>query len=90
MTVNNDKVGYKKPPKKNQFKKGKSGNPKGRPKKAEGEWDLILFKKFTLPRDGKTVKMTGLQLLQEMTLNEARKGKVSAARLLLKFHGFNV
>ena len=25
-------VGYKKPPKKNQFKKGQSGNPKGRPK----------------------------------------------------------
>ena len=25
-------VGYKKPPRKNQFKPGQSGNPKGRPK----------------------------------------------------------
>ena len=30
---NNKKVGYKKPPKKTQFKKGESANPKGRPKK---------------------------------------------------------
>jgi len=28
-------VGYKNPPKKTQFKKGQSGNPKGRPRKAE-------------------------------------------------------
>ena len=28
-----DDVGYRKPPKHSQFKKGKSGNPKGRPKR---------------------------------------------------------
>ncbi len=30
----NNEVGFKKPPKTSQFKKGKSGNPKGRPRKA--------------------------------------------------------
>jgi Family of unknown function (DUF5681) len=29
------KVGYKKPPKSGQFKKGRSGNPNGRPKKVK-------------------------------------------------------
>ena len=30
--MNDDEVGYGKPPKHGQFKKGQSGNPKGRPK----------------------------------------------------------
>ena len=31
----NEKVGYGRPPKSGQFNKGQSGNPKGRPKKAD-------------------------------------------------------
>jgi len=38
------KVGYKKPPKKTQFKKGKSGNPKGRPKKSNPQEKIDNWK----------------------------------------------
>jgi hypothetical protein len=32
MAKDNCEIGYKKPPTRSQFKKGSSGNPKGRPK----------------------------------------------------------
>ena len=39
MSKKDKKVGYKKPPKKTQWKKGQSGNPKGRPKKSDKNLD---------------------------------------------------
>lgn len=52
----NEGVGYGRPPKQHRFKKGQSGNPRGRPKKSgrrpkPGEIDVaaILNAEFTLP-----------------------------------------
>lgn len=45
MIMPPEKIGYKKPPKKSQFKKGKSGNPKGRPKGSKNK-PQYMDKKF--------------------------------------------
>lgn len=43
--TNNNNIGYKKPPKESQFKKGTSGNPKGRPKGKKSKSVSDLLKK---------------------------------------------
>lgn len=47
-----DEVGYRKPPRSTRFKKGKSGNPKGRPKgSGRAPYDVVLSQKVTI-REG--------------------------------------
>lgn len=41
---NDDEVGYKRPPAKNRFKPGKSGNPSGRPKKSPTDRALAALR----------------------------------------------
>ena len=59
-------VGYGKPPTKNKFKKGKSGNPKGRPKKEldfQKQFIAELKSPMTISESGKKKKVSKLEAL---------------------------
>lgn len=61
-----EKVGYKRPPKKSQFKKGESGNPKGRPKQPKTLEQAVfeaIHKPKTVIANGKPTKMAGIDVL---------------------------
>ena len=74
-----DEVGYKKPPKKHQFKPGQSGNPTGLPKGHVGL--ASRFKKLLLQKgkDGRELA----DLFVEHFVKEALKGKFSFAKEVL-------
>ncbi|WP_299076680.1 DUF5681 domain-containing protein [uncultured Ruegeria sp.] len=74
-------VGYRKPPKHSQFKKGKSGNPKGRLKGARGfKTDLRaeLSERVTISENGRQRTLTKQRLLVKQLAASAVKGDVRA------------
>ncbi|WP_148260464.1 DUF5681 domain-containing protein [Micavibrio aeruginosavorus] len=84
--MNDYEVGYGKPPKKNQFKKGQSGNPAGRPKKSTDIGQLILDEMSQLieVNDGtKKRKITMKEAIFRDLRNKALKGDLKAANTLL-------
>lgn len=81
-------AGYGEPPKSGQFKKGQSGNPRGRPKKPSRPMSrAYLFCKIAnemvvvAAKSGKET-MTRWEALARMVQNLALKKDPSAARLL--------
>ena len=75
-------VGYGKPPKKSQFKKGQTGNPKGRPKKKKSRKELFdeaWNDEITV--NGK--KMTRSEAFVISLVTDGIKGKASARNLLM-------
>jgi Family of unknown function (DUF5681) len=83
-------VGFGKPPKRTQFKKGRSGNPHGRPPKKPdlyGELTKVLREKVTITVDGQREKVTVQQALLLRLRDEALRGKLWAQKLLQKVVG---
>lgn len=80
-------VGYGKPPKKCQFKKGQSGNPKGRPKGAKNLETIIregAYAKVTVKENGKTHKLTKVEVTWRRLLNKAIAGDIRAAKTVFE------
>ena len=86
--------GYKNPPKEHQFKKGKSGNPKGRPRKkkqpsSDPGLDLIasvhreLSKTISVQENGQHRKITKLDAFSAQLVAQSVNGKPSQQKMLL-------
>ena len=80
-------VGYKKPPTKNRFQKGKSGNPKGRPKgRRDYRIDLerIVASRRKVKRGDKVVALSNQEILLQNLIGKAAGGDVRAAGMVLR------
>ena len=80
-------VGYGKPPVATQFKKGKSGNPRGRPKGARGVRTLLaeaLAQQITISEAGRTSRVSKSEALILSLITRAIKGDIRAAAQILR------
>lgn len=78
-------IGFCRPPKHTQFRPGQSGNRKGRVKGSKNLATIvkaIADKKFPGEENGKTVKMTRVQLMFIQQFNKAAKGDIAAAKFI--------
>ena len=89
MAKRND-VGYCRPPKEKQFKKGQSGNPKGRPK---GTPNLVTALTKTLSEfveieeeDGSKITVTKMEASVRRLVDQALGGDLQAFRVLMIFN----
>jgi hypothetical protein len=88
--MNDFKVGYKRPPIETRFKKGQSGNPSGKPRKTAQKLDLgrvlqaIDNEEMVVEIDGKSIRMSKVEIHFRQLFNKAIKGNLKEARLIAK------
>ncbi len=79
-------VGYRKPPQDSRFRKGQSGNPKGRPRESKN-WDTLIDKELSarvvVHKDGRRKKISKRQAIATQLVNKAVSGDLRSARELV-------
>ena len=82
----NYEVGYGHPPKHSRFQKGKSGNPKGRPKGKQNlatVLDKELQSKVVINENGRRKSVTKLAAVVKQLVNKAATGDVRSFQYLI-------
>src|SRR5437899_7130037 len=80
--ANKSGVGYRRPPKHTQFKKGQSGNPNGRPVNLATALYNTLREPVEMVEDGTTKTMTKMEAAVKRLVDEAINGDMHAFRVL--------
>jgi hypothetical protein len=79
-------VGYGNPPEETRFKKGKSGNPKGRPRgklNTATVLERVLRDKVVINENGLRKTVTKLEAAIKQLVNKAASGDLAAMRQLM-------
>jgi hypothetical protein len=86
MSTNTDeKIGYRNPPQRTQFKKGHSGNPQGRPKGKRNLATVLektLHEKVVINENGRRKTITKLEAAVKQLVNKAASGDLRALQQL--------
>ncbi len=79
-------VGYGKPRRDSQFKKGRSGNPSGRPRGSRN-WDTLIYgaleARVVVHKDGRRKTITKREAIAIQLVNKAVSGDLRSVRELL-------
>jgi Family of unknown function (DUF5681) len=81
-------VGYGKPPLATRFRKGQSGNPRGRPRGSRNLTSLIeeaLAKPVAIKENGRRRKASKLQAIVKQLVDKAAQGDHRSIQLLMAF-----
>ena len=79
-------LGYGKPPRRSRFKKGHSGNPRGRPRGAKNLLTLlneVLNERVIVADNGGRHKITKGEAIIKQLVNQAAKGDWRRAKLVV-------
>lgn len=80
-------IGYRRPPASGKFKKGASGNPRGRPKGSRNFLTLLekeLDQTVVVNENGKKKKLTRLQAMVKRMVNGALQGDQKSLLTLIE------